>query len=84
MVFERIAKKMLLAQIKSTYSSGGESSSDNDAEDNDEKTLKKEVKQSDDEVDDADEQSNSDWLTVDCPFDMGLLLLTRLFFFFIL
>uniref|UniRef100_A0A8D2ZVT7 DNA helicase n=1 Tax=Scophthalmus maximus TaxID=52904 RepID=A0A8D2ZVT7_SCOMX len=55
----RIAKKMLLAQIKSNYSSGAESSSDNDGADKDEKSSKK-VKKGDDDDDDEDEEQQGD------------------------
>uniref|UniRef100_A0A8D3CJC6 DNA helicase n=1 Tax=Scophthalmus maximus TaxID=52904 RepID=A0A8D3CJC6_SCOMX len=55
----RIAKKMLLAQIKSNYSSGAESSSDNDGADKDEKSSKK-VKKGDDDDDDEDEEQQED------------------------
>ncbi|KAG7517217.1 transcriptional regulator ATRX [Solea senegalensis] len=51
----RIAKKMLLAQIKSNYSSGAESSSDNEGEDKDEKSSKKAKKEDDDDEDDDDD-----------------------------
>uniref|UniRef100_A0A3Q3J419 DNA helicase n=1 Tax=Monopterus albus TaxID=43700 RepID=A0A3Q3J419_MONAL len=55
----RIAKKMLLAQIKSNYSSGAESSSDND--DKDEKPSKKVKKVDEDEEEEQDtEDSGSD------------------------
>lgn len=46
---QRIAKKMLLAQIKSNYSSGAESSSDNEEEDVGKKSSKKAKKEEDDE-----------------------------------
>ncbi|XP_035017008.1 transcriptional regulator ATRX isoform X2 [Hippoglossus stenolepis] len=57
----RIAKKMLLAQIKSNYSSGAESSSDNEGEDEDEKSkkVKKEDDEDYDEEDDEEEQQDS-------------------------
>ncbi|XP_069387485.1 transcriptional regulator ATRX isoform X2 [Paralichthys olivaceus] len=56
----RIAKKMLLAQIKSNYSSGAESSSDNEGEDKDEKSkkVKKEEEEDDDEDDDEEQQDS--------------------------
>lgn len=50
----RIAKKMLLAQIKSNFSSGAESSSDNEEEDKEEKSSKK-AKEDDDDNDDDDD-----------------------------
>ncbi|KAK0155911.1 Transcriptional regulator ATRX [Merluccius polli] len=56
--FFRIAKKMLLAQIKSNYSSGGESSSDGEGGDKEGKKSKKvktEKKDDDDDDDDDDE-----------------------------
>ncbi|KAM8907772.1 transcriptional regulator ATRX isoform 2-T2 [Spinachia spinachia] len=52
----RIAKKMLLAQIKSNYSSGAESSSDNEDAEKDEKSSKK----CKNENDDADEEEQQD------------------------
>uniref|UniRef100_A0A7N6BU51 DNA helicase n=1 Tax=Anabas testudineus TaxID=64144 RepID=A0A7N6BU51_ANATE len=45
----RIAKKMLLAQIKCNYSSGAESSSDNEAADTDKKSSKTAEKEEDEE-----------------------------------
>ncbi|XP_029021930.1 transcriptional regulator ATRX [Betta splendens] len=59
----RIAKKMLLAQIKSNYSSGAESSSDNEDAEKDEKSSNKVKKESEDEEehqDDVTEDSGSD------------------------
>lgn len=50
----RIAKKMLLAQIKSNYSSGAESSTDNEGADKDEQSSKTIKKEEDDE--DAEEE----------------------------
>ena len=53
----RIAKKMLLAQIKSNYSSGDDSSSDGDGGDNEDKKskkLKKEKKDEEEEDEDGD------------------------------
>uniref|UniRef100_A0A674N1B1 DNA helicase n=1 Tax=Takifugu rubripes TaxID=31033 RepID=A0A674N1B1_TAKRU len=47
-----IAKKMLLAQIKSNYSSGAESSSDDEAENEDLKSSNKVKKEDDDDEDD--------------------------------
>nr|XP_046261942.1 transcriptional regulator ATRX [Scatophagus argus] len=56
----RIAKKMLLAQIKSNYSSGAESSSDNEGADKD--TSSEKVKKEDEEgqQDEGSEDSSSD------------------------
>ncbi|XP_026213099.1 transcriptional regulator ATRX isoform X2 [Anabas testudineus] len=58
----RIAKKMLLAQIKCNYSSGAESSSDNEAADTDKKSSKTAEKEEDEEEqhDDDTEDSGSD------------------------
>lgn len=56
--FWRIAKKMLLAQIKSNYSSGAESSSDNDGADKDEKSSKKVKKEDEDEDEEEEQQGN--------------------------
>uniref|UniRef100_A0A669BGY6 DNA helicase n=1 Tax=Oreochromis niloticus TaxID=8128 RepID=A0A669BGY6_ORENI len=59
----RIAKKMLLAQIKSNYSSGAESSSDNEEAEKEEKSSKKVKKENeeDEQQDDEDtEDSGSD------------------------
>ncbi|XP_060934995.1 transcriptional regulator ATRX isoform X2 [Limanda limanda] len=56
----RIAKKMLLAQIKSNYSSGAESSSDNEGEDKDEKSKKVKKEDDYDEEDDEEDQQGSD------------------------
>lgn len=49
LLFSRIAKKMLLAHIKSNYSSGGESSSEIEEADNDTKSSKKVKKVEEDE-----------------------------------
>ncbi|XP_046873726.1 transcriptional regulator ATRX isoform X1 [Hypomesus transpacificus] len=61
----RIAKKMLLAQIKSNYSSGAETSSENEELDNEDNKSKKLAKEEDeeeeeDEEDDADSGSEVD------------------------
>ncbi|XP_049440963.1 transcriptional regulator ATRX isoform X2 [Epinephelus fuscoguttatus] len=58
----RIAKKMLLAQIKSNYSSGAESSSDNEGAGKDEKSSKKVKKEDEEEQqdEDSDDSSGSD------------------------
>uniref|UniRef100_A0A7N6AFL2 DNA helicase n=1 Tax=Anabas testudineus TaxID=64144 RepID=A0A7N6AFL2_ANATE len=58
----KIAKKMLLAQIKCNYSSGAESSSDNEAADTDKKSSKTAEKEEDEEEqhDDDTEDSGSD------------------------
>lgn len=45
----RIAKKMLLAQIKSNYSSGAESSSDNEEAEKEEKSSKKVKKENEED-----------------------------------
>lgn len=50
----RIAKKMLLAKIKSNYSSGAESSSDNEGSEKEEQKSAKKVK--DEEDDDEEEE----------------------------
>uniref|UniRef100_A0A3P9H4P6 DNA helicase n=2 Tax=Oryzias latipes TaxID=8090 RepID=A0A3P9H4P6_ORYLA len=57
----RIAKKMLLAQIKSHYSSGAESSSENE-EEKEEKSFKKvkKGKQEDEEEEDEEDSEDSD------------------------
>ncbi|XP_029703212.1 transcriptional regulator ATRX isoform X2 [Takifugu rubripes] len=55
----RIAKKMLLAQIKSNYSSGAESSSDDEAENEDLKSSNK-VKKEDDDDEDDDSDDNEE------------------------
>ncbi|XP_061581077.1 transcriptional regulator ATRX isoform X2 [Cololabis saira] len=55
----RIAKKMLLAQIKSNYSSGADTSSDEDEEADKEKKSSKKVKEEEeDEDDDEDEDED--------------------------
>ncbi|XP_054648215.1 transcriptional regulator ATRX isoform X2 [Dunckerocampus dactyliophorus] len=56
----RIAKKMLLAQIKSNLSSGAESSSENEVEEVKEKLSKKIKKENDDQEDEDSEDSGSD------------------------
>ncbi|XP_044060436.1 transcriptional regulator ATRX isoform X2 [Siniperca chuatsi] len=55
----RIAKKMLLAQIKSNYSSGAESSSDNEGADEDEKSSTKVKKEDEDEEEQEDSEDSS-------------------------
>ncbi|KAM9849958.1 transcriptional regulator ATRX isoform 2-T2 [Aulostomus maculatus] len=55
----RIAKKMLLAQIKSNFSSGAESSSDNEGDDKEDKSSKK-VKQDDEDEDEEEKQDKED------------------------
>uniref|UniRef100_A0A8C4EBE4 DNA helicase n=1 Tax=Dicentrarchus labrax TaxID=13489 RepID=A0A8C4EBE4_DICLA len=57
--FHQIAKKMLLAQIKSNYSSGAESSTDNEGADKDEKSSKK-VKKEDEDEEEEEEDSDVD------------------------
>uniref|UniRef100_A0A671WTN9 DNA helicase n=1 Tax=Sparus aurata TaxID=8175 RepID=A0A671WTN9_SPAAU len=52
----RIAKKMLLAQIKSNYSSGAESSSDNEGADKAKNSSKKVKSEDEDEDEDEDEE----------------------------
>uniref|UniRef100_A0A7N6B818 DNA helicase n=1 Tax=Anabas testudineus TaxID=64144 RepID=A0A7N6B818_ANATE len=56
--YTQIAKKMLLAQIKCNYSSGAESSSDNEAADTDKKSSKTAEKEEDEE--EQHEDSGSD------------------------
>ncbi|XP_034739450.1 transcriptional regulator ATRX isoform X7 [Etheostoma cragini] len=56
----RIAKKMLLAQIKSNYSSGAESSSENEGADKDAKSSKKVKKEEDEEEEEDNEQQDND------------------------
>ncbi|KAJ8338353.1 hypothetical protein SKAU_G00373190 [Synaphobranchus kaupii] len=57
----RIAKKMLLAQIKANYSSGDDSSSDNEeSEKEGKKSIKKEGDEEEDGEDDENDTSNSD------------------------
>ncbi|XP_074529669.1 transcriptional regulator ATRX [Halichoeres trimaculatus] len=56
----RIAKKMLLAQIKSNYSSGAESSSDNEGEDKAKKSSKSVKKEEEEDEDEDTEDSSSD------------------------
>ncbi|XP_030594703.1 transcriptional regulator ATRX isoform X3 [Archocentrus centrarchus] len=53
----RIAKKMLLAQIKSNYSSGAESSSDNEEAEKDQKSSKKAKKETEEEEQQDDEDT---------------------------
>ncbi|KAM7000642.1 transcriptional regulator ATRX [Tautogolabrus adspersus] len=60
----RIAKKMLLAQIKSNYSSGAESSSDNEGDDKAEKSSKR-VKKEDEGEEEQDEDSDTSSSDVD-------------------
>lgn len=52
---------MLLAQIKSSYSSGAESSSDNDETEKEEKSSKK-VKDKDEDDDDEDNDNDQGWI----------------------
>ncbi|XP_071773053.1 transcriptional regulator ATRX isoform X1 [Centroberyx gerrardi] len=54
----RIAKKMLLAQIKSNYSSGAESSSDNEEADKEDKESSKKAKKEDEEQEDNEDDSD--------------------------
>nr|XP_057919162.1 transcriptional regulator ATRX isoform X3 [Doryrhamphus excisus] len=56
----RIAKKMLLAQIKSNLSSGAESSSENEVEEVKEKLSKKVKNKNDDQEDEDSQDSGSD------------------------
>lgn len=65
----RIAKKMLLAQIKSNYSSGAESSSDNEGADKDEKSSKKVKKEDDDE---EEQQGSIHLLNIPSCFQISL------------
>ncbi|XP_028816103.1 transcriptional regulator ATRX isoform X2 [Denticeps clupeoides] len=56
----RIAKKILLAQIKADYSSGADSSSDNEAEAVDKKPMRKEAKNEDDENENDNEEEEDE------------------------
>ncbi|XP_030252596.1 transcriptional regulator ATRX [Sparus aurata] len=56
----RIAKKMLLAQIKSNYSSGAESSSDNEGADKAKNSSKKVKSEDEDEDEDEDEEEQDE------------------------
>uniref|UniRef100_A0A667Y8K6 DNA helicase n=1 Tax=Myripristis murdjan TaxID=586833 RepID=A0A667Y8K6_9TELE len=56
----RIAKKMLLAQIKSSYSSGAESSSDNEGADKEGKESSRKVKKDEDREQEDNEEDSED------------------------
>ncbi|XP_056456095.1 transcriptional regulator ATRX isoform X2 [Gadus chalcogrammus] len=56
----RIAKKMLLAQIKSNYSSGDDSSSDGEGGDNEDKKSKKVKKEKKDDDEEEEEDGDED------------------------
>ncbi|XP_017279651.1 transcriptional regulator ATRX [Kryptolebias marmoratus] len=65
----RIAKKMLLAQIKSNYSSGAESSSDNEDTEKEVKSSKK-VKEKQEEEEEEEEEDDQDEETEDSGSDV--------------